>query len=125
MDEDPMEYVNFQAFLAHFDATSPGNSDSLYALWAMRKAFEESHEEDGPAVRDIYIMGAAQWILRDGQRLFNSRASVGLKKGQVTRKQWQSWKIKFGDVAGSSDAIGKECKTVALNAAETMDALER
>jgi hypothetical protein len=65
--EDPMEYVNSQAFEANLmsmDLMSMGRL--LYVIsfleQAMDGAFNKDHLKEPAQVRDAWVMGAAQWI---------------------------------------------------------------
>lgn len=144
-----MRYVNYQAFLANFMEVGvwlPGPSSALYA---MRGAFEkECHEKDNnPAIRDAWVLGAAQWILWNGQGLYKLvlwpgdvyvpsehgwRASGSMDQKteemqQVIKLQnWYTWKAGFREIAGSSNGeVGGKCRILAAKAADMMDILER
>lgn len=117
-DEELAHCVNFHAFCAHLEAAE--GTWSGFALWTMRDALEASHEKESSTVHEACIMTAAQWILWDGQGLFN--ASKSWNK-DVTRKKWQAWKKEFIKAA-SSGQFGQECRVVAAKAAKRMDALD-
>lgn len=142
---DLMRYVNYQAFLANLMEVGvflPGPGSALYA---MRGAFEESHKEESPGIQDAWVLGAAQWILWNGQGLFklllwptdayvpsiknNEPVSMWMRDGklegtqQVALESWHAWNSRFGEIAGDG-AVGEECRRVAGKAAGMMDMLE-
>lgn len=68
-DETPEEYVNYHAFIANLYQCHVFNADPTYAIWAMRDALETSLEDETQSVRNALVLGAAQWILWNGQGL--------------------------------------------------------
>lgn len=71
-ETDPARYINFQAFEAHPNDTGIFLASPNQALQAMNSAFSEykDHPQDTPEIRDAWVLGAAQWILWNGQQLF-------------------------------------------------------
>jgi hypothetical protein len=65
-----MHYVNFQAFLANVFALHVWEPTPDLAIWAMSRAFGSKSLTVEPKYRDYQIMGAAQWLLWNGQELF-------------------------------------------------------
>jgi hypothetical protein len=125
---DPSRYVNYQAFVANLMEVGVWLPGPSLALYAMRGTFQESHEGEGPAIRDAWALGAAQWILWNGQGLFKLVLWPGDGKmeemQQITLKDWHTWRARFREIAGSGK-FGEECRTVAGKAANMMDMLER
>jgi hypothetical protein len=150
--EDPMEYVNSQAFEANLmsvELMSMGRL--LYVISfleeAMYGAFNNDHSKEPPQVRDALVMGAAQWIKWRAEEAFslvqkpgdpkiqNERKKFSFwesrkrddaveKKWPYTWKQWQAWKNGFRTAAGS-EAYGSTCRTIAEEAADLMTVQEK
>ena len=150
--EDPMDYVNAQAFRANLmsiDLMSMGHL--LYVISfleeAMHGAFNEDHSKEPPQVRDAWVMGAAQWIVWRAEEAFSlvqkpgdpeirkvrkqfsflqsrKRDDAVEKKWPYTWNQWQAWKDGFRIVAGS-EAYSSTCKTIAKEAADLMGVQEK
>lgn len=107
----------------------------------MRDAFEENHDDQPGNVRDAYILGAAQWILWNGQNLFvqiqypgdvlarEDRGWEARDAYRVTQPltidRWHLWRDSFRAVAGEKHDASDECKAVSVKAADMMDALEK
>jgi hypothetical protein len=128
-----MSYVNYQAFLAHVLALHVWDPTPDPALWAMNRAFGSKE----PKMRDFFIMGAAQWLLWNGQGLFQmilqydsvpSVTSVDEKKTpesqQLTVELWNSWKVGFSEAVGNEE-VGEEARDLAKRALEIMQVLEK
>ena len=141
-------YVNYNAFMAHLEARHFQNRESRFVYDAMSWAFlhvgregrfkdPTSSDVDRPR-RDTYVLGAAQWILWNGQGLLHRaiycRPPAGgkvsdtryfdIESTAMSLDKWRLWKQGFRDAVtepGASD----ECKKVALKAADMMDMLER
>lgn len=107
----------------------------------MNSAFseEENHSQDSPEIRDAWVLGAAQWILWNGQQLFKLvhwREELGTSSELVERHQdesgnpvplkncWDNWKHGFDRVV-SSGSYGEECIDVCRRVVEIMCTLER
>ena len=139
-------YVSDQAFTAKVYERRIVSASSSRAIWALRCAFEQPNKQEvNQNLRDIYISGAAQWILWYGQRLFQSLMFPGevtadqlkswqpgpLYKGQsgLSIHRWRFWQSEFLGVASGSDKGEKvhseECRNLALRAADIMGVLER
>jgi hypothetical protein len=125
-DEPPIYYVNYQAFIANVEDIGLYLPGPRSAVLAMRSAFEDIDEKEGSEIREAWIMGAAQWILWNGQGLFKQLLWPGNNETgmQFDMKIWRAWKDGFKDTA-ASDGFGEECKTVAKRSFEIMDVLEK
>jgi hypothetical protein len=73
-------------------------------------------------------MGPAQWIFLVARskavpvsKLSNQQLD---KEYEITRGKWHLWRNRFKEVAADKK-FGKECRTVAANAVDIMDVLER
>lgn len=134
-EENPERYVNYHAFVANIQQCHVFRSNPKYAIWAMRDAFEENRDDKPRSVRDAYIMGAAQWILWNGQNLFTQIRYPGDQESSpgklsrdgptITLQEWRSWRDSFKAVTVEKYDSGDECKAVAVRAADMMDAFER
>lgn len=126
-DVTPDRYINFQAFLANLMQAGLWLPSPNGALIAMRGAFEQNNEGKSPAIQEAWIMGAAQWILWNGQGLFKLLlwpTDTPLKGEEpFTRKSWQDWTSGF-QVIAESDRYGEECMLIAQHSAQLMHALE-
>ncbi|KAH8650568.1 hypothetical protein BGZ60DRAFT_421368 [Tricladium varicosporioides] len=124
---DPKRYVNYQAFLANLVGFGLWLPNPAGALYAMRGAFEEDHEGEPCAIRSAWFMGAAQWILWNGQELFKlvllSESLETEERMHVTHNKWKGWIQKFEEVASSAD-VDQECRAVTARAAELMAVME-
>jgi hypothetical protein len=87
--EDPMEYVNSQAFEANLmsmDLMSMGRL--LYVIsfleQAMDGAFNKDHSKEPPQVRDAWVMGAAQWIKWRAEEVFSLVQKPGDPKSKMS-----------------------------------------
>lgn len=104
----------------------------------MRDAFEKNHDDEPSSIRDAYILGAAQWILWNGQNLFTQIRYPGDApiQGQkwtpgtrdhdepiFTLERWHFWRYCFRTVPGKYGA-SDECKSVAVKVVNMMDAFE-
>lgn len=127
-DETAERYVNYQSLAAHLFGAGVYPPDPGDVRYVMRVAFDESvahttHEGESPAVRDAWVLGAAQWIIWAGQGLFK-QVVLPINDDQITIKEWTEWKAKFYVVV-ASEKYGEECISVASRAVEIMDALEK
>ncbi|KAJ5176593.1 uncharacterized protein N7482_002470 [Penicillium canariense] len=141
----PERYVNYNSFLAHLYEHRIFPTDPTYAVWAMRAAFEDERSDEEKAVRSAWILGAAQWILWNGQSIFNlilepalydvtyetwpDRAAWDagcLYNGTagLSLERWQFWKRRFGEVSQDSE-VTDECKEVSTRAMAIMDLFEK
>ncbi|EEA19619.1 hypothetical protein PMAA_004040 [Talaromyces marneffei ATCC 18224] len=94
----------------------------------MNSAFSdvEDHSQDTSRICDAWVLGAAQWILWNGQQLFklvNWREELGTSSALVERHRdengnpipkkhcWDDWKRGFEQVV-SSGAYGEECVNI-------------
>lgn len=125
-DEPPMYYVNYQAFLANLEDIGLFVPGPRSAILAMRSAFQDIDEKEGPEIRGAWIMGAAQWILWNGQGLFKQLLWPGNNQTgmRFDMSVWRAWNNGFKDTAARGD-FGKECKNVSKRAFEIMDVLEK
>ena len=136
-DENPMEFVNYNAFLAHLMEAKTVFSEPTVAIWALRNAFEE--DTDSAGRHDMTVLAAAQWILWYGQSLFESilwhNESVEADnvkewkfgqwykgKGLLDRSRWDFWKTGFQQAA-DNDGYSAECRDVASRAAKLMQVI--
>ena len=133
--------MNYHAFLANIEQGHVFRSDPPFALWAMRDAFEKNQESEPSSVRDAYVLGAAQWVLWNGQNLSTqirypgdvSSEDRGMwRPGELYHGEplfdiprWHFWRDGFRAVAGGKHEASDECKAVAVKAADMMDALEK
>ena len=150
--EDPMDYVNAQAFRANLmsiDLMSKGRLLYVQSFLehAMHDAFKRDHSKEPPQVRDAWVMGAAQWIKWRAEETFslvqkpgdpeiqNERKQFSFwqsrkkddaveKKWPYTWNQWQAWKKGFRTVTGS-EAYSSTCRTIAEEAADLMAVQEK
>ncbi|TVY84807.1 hypothetical protein LSUE1_G000835 [Lachnellula suecica] len=128
---EPMRYVNYQAFFAHLKDVGVWLPGPNGALFAMRGAFEKSKlslGEESVAIQEAWILGAAQWVLWNGQSLFKVLLYPGDQEKQETGEfeleHWHLWRDGFNEAA-ASERFGEECRSVARRAAEIMDILEK
>ena len=91
--EDPMDYVNAQAFRANLmsiDLVSMGHL--LYVVsfleHAMIDAFNEDYSKEPPQIRGAWVMGAAQWIKWRAEEAFSLVQKPGDPKIQNERKKF-------------------------------------
>ncbi|KAK2759837.1 hypothetical protein FQN54_002571 [Arachnomyces sp. PD_36] len=137
-EEEPQTYVNYNAFVANIERCHVFETDPTYAIWAMRDALEKNIEDEALCIRDSYIIGAAQWILWNGQKLFAQIKYTGTVfpqywspgelysgEGLLTIHRWRFWADRFRAMAGEKSECSDECKAVAVKAADMMDAFEK
>ncbi|CEJ60589.1 hypothetical protein PMG11_09158 [Penicillium brasilianum] len=143
--DNPERYVNYNSFLAHLYEHRIFPTDPTYALWAMRAAFEDDRSHEAKEVRSSWILGAAQWILWNGQSIFNLILEPALydvtyetwpDRGAwdagclyngtpgLSLERWQFWKRRFGDFSQDSN-VTDECKAVSARAMAMMDLFEK
>lgn len=140
-----MAWVNYHAFLAHFELIVGRTvSSPTYAIWTMREAFEgmDYTEEE---FSDYYIMAAAQWIFWNGQMLLQhflyasaSRVAESDEKswrlgslledekrsmGLLSLERWRFWADGFKAVA-TDEKSSDECRSLSGKAASLMEAME-
>ncbi|KFZ23055.1 hypothetical protein V502_02465 [Pseudogymnoascus sp. VKM F-4520 (FW-2644)] len=139
--EDPVRYVNYQAFVSLVNEGSFWNPSTGDALAIMEITFTEDHKKEASTVRDAWVMGAAQWILWGGQSLLKLHLNprdemvptgilskseleriMNLKR--ITLHTWHIWTGEFRKTA-ESDEFGVECRDVAKRAADLMEVLEK
>ncbi|KAL4941679.1 hypothetical protein BDV06DRAFT_222887 [Aspergillus oleicola] len=140
-DEDAQEWPNLSAFFAHLNAARIQSDTNLFAVWAMRDAFEKEPEKvfTFSGEKDQCIIAAAQYILWNGQNLLKAtqynddtdeddlrRWNKGdLYDGEagLTLRRWRFWKAGF-HAARKDSGLGDEASDVARRAASLMEALE-
>lgn len=109
-----------------------------FAVWTMRDAFEVRPERG--CRQDMTVMGAAQYILWDGQGLYKHvldhdelsdddyrNFNFGPKysgKDRLGRERWDFWKQGFRN-ASVKKGFAPECRAVAEKAANMMDVLDQ
>lgn len=150
---DPKElqaWVSCCAFEAKLDALNVYGHEPPYIRMTMETTFDKPEDEadcrwhaNAPGVerayRDAFIMGAAQWIIWDGQTLYRRALYKGFVNGPITTssgvenayigmtlvtlEKLKLWKQGFGDAA-EEEGISEEAKEVALRAFRIMDVLE-
>jgi hypothetical protein len=72
--EDPMEYVNSQAFEANLMSIGlMSKGHLLYVVSFLEQAMDGAfnHSKEPPQVRDAWVIGAAQWIKWRAEEAFN------------------------------------------------------
>ncbi|KXX73226.1 hypothetical protein MMYC01_210222 [Madurella mycetomatis] len=95
-------WVNWTAFLAQL--TGRGTCDySLYALWSLRTAFEETHPDGANTVLAVKL--AALWMLHAGEKLWEMSAKgitldarLGVSTDKYADRGWRGfneerWKV--------------------------------
>lgn len=133
------QYASYTAFIANLHERRIMPTDPVIAVWQLRHALEEDPEESD-ICRDGHILGAAQWVLWNGQTLFLQARSLGSisskeksslstgklydGKSRLDIDRWRFWKSRLQYFAGL-EGVGDECKAVAGRAADMMDAFER
>ena len=136
--------MNYNSFLAHLYEHRIFPTDPTYALWAMRAAFEDERSHEEKKVRSSWILGATQWILWNGQSIFNlilepalydvthetwpdrGAWDVGsLYNGTagLSLERWQFWKRRFQEASQDTD-LTDECKAVSGRAMAMMEVFE-
>ncbi|KAF7719551.1 DUF3632 domain-containing protein [Penicillium ucsense] len=130
---NPTHYINYNSFLAHLYSHRIFPTDPTYALWAMRAAFEDDRDSEPAELRSAWVLGAAQWILWNGQGLFQlvmepalfdvtletwpalrreqawgvGRWYEGRGEGGLSLERWRFWRGGFGQVeTGVGDGLG-------------------
>jgi len=136
-------FVNFQAFKANLLDIGAWLPSAAPVMHTMRLILDGYHEEEPQEIQDAWILGAAQWILWNGQLLFklilypgdiwdksNLKDRVPAESDnpdwidRLTLGKWHVWRQKFVE-ASTSKNHGRECKDVALRAAEMMTSIEK
>jgi hypothetical protein len=142
-EDDPAAWPNLHAFFAHVEDCHIRRPSPLFAIWAMRDAFEYNPDDEKypfEGIQDQKVLAAAQHILWNGQSLFKQVMYPGdvssddmqswepepLYDGKplLSLDRWRFWSRGFQAAAGNS-ALGDECRSVARKAANTMDSLEQ
>lgn len=116
--------TNKTAFLARLTALSKEKDPfdfSLYALWALRDAFEEecpAGYDAEPAIRNaavwIEYAGKMLWKLAVGNREFRDRLAIPGRKfaGKpwrgFTEERWNVWRAGFEEVGSQAEAAEVE-----------------
>jgi len=111
----------------------------------MRAAFEDERSHEAKKVRSSWILGAAQWILWNGQSIFNlilepalydityetwpdrGAWDVGsLYNGTagLSLERWQFWKRRFQEASQDTD-LTDECMAVSGRAVAMMEVFEK
>jgi hypothetical protein len=134
---NPTIYANYQAFLAKLVALEVWEASPEPAIWAMERAFSSKYLAKEPAMNGYYIIGAAQWIVWNGQGLFKmilqhdgtSTATFSDEKKppesqQLTLELWESWVVGFNKAA-MDEKVGEEASDLAQRASEIMQVLEK
>lgn len=145
---DPLLYANVHAFFA--ELTWPTEPFAFFwARVALQDALEEDRSADTSAVRDAWVIGAAQYILRHAAVIYAESVktrkpepvSISLaakikaffarfkKRAQeddpeFTWERWRVWKSGFRATA-EDDTYGQTCRNVAERAADLMALQEK
>ncbi|EPS34320.1 hypothetical protein PDE_09284 [Penicillium oxalicum 114-2] len=140
-------YVNYNSFLAHLYDHRIFPTDPTYALWAMRAAFEDDRKHESRSLRSSWVLGAAQWILWNGQSLFKlvvepalfdvtletwpasnreawEAGSLYVGTGGFSLERWRFWKTGFGQAA-DDDGLSEECRDISQRAMTLMEMFEK
>ncbi|KAJ4319903.1 hypothetical protein N0V94_003675 [Neodidymelliopsis sp. IMI 364377] len=140
LEIDAWANVNF--FFAK--VTEQGLSDlSIYAIWSLRTALEEEHEDDaeGTAVQklDAFVPAAASWIFGMSRALYlkdvdltpsdrkqgNPARGGPLWKGKAgfSKERWALWKERL-TVVSKMEEISERTKNISRDAIEAMERAE-
>lgn len=133
--------MNFHSFVAKVELhVWPALAKPTWAIWALRDAFEQDDKYyPSPAVRETYVLAAAQYVLYKGQDIVQHIVYPGdissldeqhwapgprySGSARLDLSRWHFWKDGFAAEAASGTA-SDEVKTVVGKAAKLMDALE-
>ena len=116
---------------------------SLYAIWRMRTALEEEHQDDtkGTAAQkyDVYVPAAASWIFGMGNALYTKEkdltptdrkqgnpakgGELWKGKAEFSKERWALWKERLG-VISKLDSVSDKTKTISRDALEAMERAE-
>lgn len=134
-------WVNFHSFVAKVEFhVWHTHAKPTWAIWALRDAFEQNDKYyPSTAIRDTYVLAAAQYVLYKGQDVIQSIAYPGdvspldkqhwalgpgyLGSADLNISRWHHWRDGFV-AAADSGVSTDEVRTVARKAAKLMDALE-
>jgi hypothetical protein len=86
--EDPMEYVNSQAFEANLMSMGYLLYVVSFLEQAMNGAFNNDHLKEPPQARDAWVMGTAQWIKWRAEETFSLVQKPGNPEIQNKRKKF-------------------------------------
>jgi hypothetical protein len=113
---------------------------SIYAIWSMRAALEESHADDRDSTAaqkyDTYVPAAAVWAFGGFRVLFAKEEDLTPKdkshgnpakggelwrgKAEFSKERWYFWRERFAEVAKMDD-VSEQTRTVAKDAIEAME----
>jgi hypothetical protein len=116
---------------------------SIYAIWSLRTALEEEHEDDaeGTAAQklNVFVPAAASWIFGMGRALYlkdvdltpsdrkqgNPARGGPLWKGKAGfgKERWALWKERLAAV-GKMEEISEKTKSISRDAIEAMERAE-
>lgn len=134
------KYVNFHFFVAEVEFCVWQRSRPTWAIWELRAAFEQDDEfYPSSAVRDAYVLAAAQYLLLKGQDLIQQIVYPGdisaLDKqhwepgprysgsADMDVRRWHYWRNGFA-VEAQKGTASDEVKAVADKTTKLMDMLE-
>lgn len=87
--ENLSKYINFHSFVTKVEFHVWQRSSPTWAIWEMRDAFEQDEKfYPSSAVRDTYVLSAAQYVLFKGQDLIQQI----VYPGDVSNLDKQHWK---------------------------------
>ncbi|KAG8622991.1 hypothetical protein KVT40_007967 [Elsinoe batatas] len=115
-DVDPIEFVNFEAFLARLLAVDISTDFMGFAEEPMIWAFKDDHSGQDQRLRDAYVLAAAQWILTSASALL---ALCQEGKRYLTVAKWMEWQEGFRKVA-DDEQHSQECRKIAGQVADMM-----
>ena len=140
--ENVSAWVNFHSFVAKVELfVWPTLAKPTWAVWALRDAFEQDdYFYKPPAVRDAYVLTAAQYVMWKGQDLMQRivhPGDVGALYEQhwapgpryhglarIDMSRWHFWKDGFAAEEAGRGNVSDEAKAVAGKTVKLMDALE-
>ncbi|KAK7062636.1 hypothetical protein VNI00_000124 [Paramarasmius palmivorus] len=147
-DNERKEWVNLNAFVAHVTLAHVMDFE-LYAIWALRDAFEEDgfakvpDDSESPSTTssplDAHIPAAAQWIFVTGTLIYHSERQwvPGPNEGDparggpllpfstqgFSRERWNFWKMGFA-TAAKDKRLGEDTKNISQAVYEKMEEIE-
>ncbi|KAJ4381226.1 hypothetical protein N0V86_003575 [Didymella sp. IMI 355093] len=116
---------------------------SLYAIWRMRTALEEEHQDDseGTAVQkhDVYVPAAVSWIFGMGRALYTKEKDLTPTdrkqgnpakggelwegKAEFSKARWALWKKRLGYIS-KLEGVSDKTKSISRDALEAMERAE-
>jgi hypothetical protein len=138
--ENPIEWVNINAFQASLFATGIWGASKGTSVTMMRWVFEKAKKNE-VWEQEADIMAAAQWIIWFGHNLFKLilyddvslddddawRMGDGITDTSMQPRsveRWRFWKAGF-DAVAANENTGSDCKKLAARAAGLMGSIEQ